>query len=183
MAAVCVLGACTSDAADTSDSSDTTAPPDTTRPAATTPPGGSGDSTYATECQPPVFDGGDPPWDFKNLDYTACDFSGQDLTKAYFDSADLSGVSFRGATLTEVVFNQADVSGADFTGATMVSAYVTGANVENADFTDADMTAATIVSLQGADSATWTGTTCPGDRDGPTGPCMSTLKEPDSYGS
>ena len=166
-----VLGACSSDSenttdpASTSDSTDTTASPDAT------------DSSYGTSCEPPIFDGQDPPGDFKGRDYSDCDFAGQDLTKADFDSANLSGVNFQGANLTQVVFNQTNVSGADFTGATMKTAYLTGTNVEYANFTDANMSGATIVSLQGAESATWEGTKCPRKKDGSEGPCKPTRSE------
>lgn len=156
-----VLSACSSDSANTSDSA------------------GASDSPDTTSCpQPPVFDGQDPPGDFKGQDYTECDFAGADLTKADFDSANLSGVNFQGANLTEAIFNQANISGADFTGATMKTAYLTGTNVENANFTDANMGGATIVSLQGAESATWVGTKCPGKKDGPDGPCKPTRSVP-----
>lgn len=58
----------------------------------------------------------------------------------------------------------------------MKTAYLTGTNVENANFTDANMTGASIADLQGAESATWEGTMCPGKKDGSEGPCKPTLK-------
>ena len=73
-------------------------------------------------------------------DLTDWDFSGQNLTTAYFNQSTLTGANLAGANLTDTILETATLTGANLTGANLTNANLTYSTSDNANFTGANLT-------------------------------------------
>ena len=86
------------------------------------------------------------------LDLSSGDFSGINLTDAYFQSTTLKDAKFASANLTNADFTSSVATGASFAGANLTNAIfassvLTGASFRNADLTNVDFSGATLAGV------------------------------------
>jgi uncharacterized protein YjbI with pentapeptide repeats len=93
-------------------------------------------------------------------------FTGLNLDNIYMAQANLVGTSFAGASMTNAVVASSnlendDFSNGNFTGTNFSNADFEGANFTNANFTNDNFSGARFLSVEGLNTANFTGAICP----------------------
>ncbi len=80
---------------------------------------------------------GNPEKQYISRDLRGTNFSGNDLSNAYFEDTDLRGCDFSGANLKGAIFKTSNIRSASFEDACLVDAQFLGSDLRKSDFTNA----------------------------------------------